>query len=181
LTSEQHSLPPARSWAAMQGQDRLCYALGVGFGTGLAPKASGTVASFAILALMPLWVWIGFWPSVVVMLLMSVVGIPICGRTADLMGVHDDGRIVWDEFAGQSIALLPLLYMPSTLGWNLGTVVNVLIGFGLFRLFDIWKPWPIRYLDQHVHGGLGIMADDVLAGVIAALLLTPWLLWGAAF
>lgn len=180
MTAEHHQLPPARSWAAMHGRDRLWYTLGVGFGTGLAPKASGTVASFAVLALMPLWAWIGVWPSLLLVLLMCIVGIPICGRTADLMGVHDDGRIVWDEFAGQSIALMPLLWAAPALGWNLATLVNVLIAFGLFRLFDIWKPWPIRYLDQQVHGGLGIMADDILAGVIAALLLTPWLIWGAA-
>ncbi len=143
--------------------DRLIYWLGVGLGSGLSPKAPGTAASFAILILVPLWLYIGFWPSVLAVVVMSLVGIPICGRTAEIMQVHDDSRIVWDEFAGQSIVLLPLLYVGHI------TVVTVLIAFGLFRLFDIWKPWPIRYADRQIHGGFGIMFDDILAGLMAAL------------
>lgn len=143
--------------------ERLIYWLGVGLGSGLSPKAPGTAASFAILILVPVWLYIGFWPSVAAVVLMSLVGIPICGRTAEIMQVHDDSRIVWDEFAGQSIVLLPLLYVGHI------TVVTVLIAFGLFRLFDIWKPWPIRYADRQIHGGFGIMFDDILAGLMAAL------------
>jgi phosphatidylglycerophosphatase A len=145
--------------------DKIIYWLGVGFGSGLSPKAPGTVASFAILVLIPLWLYIGFWPSVIAVVLMSLVGIPICDRTANIMQVHDDSRIVWDEFAGQSIALLPLLYV------GLVNPVSVLLAFALFRLFDIWKPWPIRHADQQVHGGFGIMLDDILAGIIAAIII----------
>ncbi|MDP1329529.1 phosphatidylglycerophosphatase A, partial [Klebsiella pneumoniae] len=75
---------------------------GVGFGSGLLPKAPGTFGSAFALLFIPIWIWLGFYPSVFVIILMSLVGIYICGKTADLMGVHDDGRIVWDEFAGQS-------------------------------------------------------------------------------
>lgn len=151
--------------AELSTQDKLIYWLGVGFGSGLSPKAPGTAASLAILVLIPLWLYIGFWPSVIAIVVMNLVGIPICDRTAQIMQVHDDSRIVWDEFAGQSIVLLPLLYM----GWvNLATVVAA---FALFRLFDIWKPWPIRYADQQVHGGFGIMLDDILAGIMAAIVL----------
>lgn len=146
--------------------DRLVYFLGVGLGSGLFPKAPGTMGSLAILILLPLWLCIGFWPSVVAIVLMSLVGIPICDRTAKIMQVHDDSRIVWDEFAGQSIVLLPLLYLGNV------SVLTVAIAFGLFRLFDIWKPWPIGLADKHIHGGFGIMLDDILAGVMAALVLS---------
>ncbi len=94
---------------------------------------------------------------------MSLVGIYICGHTAQVMGVHDDGRIVWDEFAGQSITFLPLIYL-GQMNW-----FWVLLGFALFRLFDVWKPWPIRVIDRQVDGGFGIMLDDIIAGLWAAL------------
>ena len=99
------------------------------------------------------------------MIIMSLVGIYICGRTAKLMQVHDDGRIVWDEFAGQSIVLLPLLYWTNLAWWW------IIPAFVLFRLFDVWKPFPIGWADRKVSGGLGIMLDDVLAGVMAMLVL----------
>ncbi|MEC7119279.1 MAG: phosphatidylglycerophosphatase A [Pseudomonadota bacterium] len=167
------ALPPIPN---LHGVDRLWVFLGVGLGSGLTPKAQGTSGSAAILLLVPLLVWLGFWPSLCLVLLVSVVGVPICGKTAALMGVHDDGRIVWDEFAGQLIALLPLIYVGALTGWNLPSLLWVLLAFGLFRLFDVWKPWPISWLDRQVHGGLGIMLDDLVAGVIAAAVL--WLaLW----
>jgi phosphatidylglycerophosphatase A len=87
-----------------------------------------------------------------------VAGIPLCGRTARALGVHDHGAIVWDEVAAMPVALVTAER----------DLVLVLVGFGLFRLFDIWKPWPIRWADQHVHGGFGIMLDDVLAALLAA-------------
>ncbi len=94
---------------------------------------------------------------------MSLVGIYICGQTAKVINVHDDGRIVWDEFAGQSITFLPLIYLQQ-MNW-----MWVIAGFILFRIFDVWKPWPIRVIDRQVHGGFGIMLDDIIAGVWAAL------------
>jgi phosphatidylglycerophosphatase A len=94
---------------------------------------------------------------------MSLIGIYICGQTAKVMGVHDDGRIVWDEFAGQSITVLPLIYFGQM------SLISALIGFLLFRLFDVWKPWPIRVIDRQVHGGFGIMLDDIIAGLWAGL------------
>lgn len=145
--------------------DKCIWFLGVGLGSGLSPKAPGTMGSLAVLILYPAWIWLGFYPSLALIILMSLVGIYICGRTADIMQVHDDGRIVWDEFAGQSITLLPLIYWENTSGWW------VLLGFVLFRLFDVWKPYPIRWIDQHVGGGFGIMLDDILAGLMAMLVL----------
>ncbi|MFI7861286.1 phosphatidylglycerophosphatase A, partial [Acinetobacter baumannii] len=136
---------------------------GVGFGSGLAPKAPGTFGSAFALLFVPIWLSLGFTLSLIAILIMSVVGIYICGQTAKILDVHDDGRIVWDEFAGQSITFLPLLYLQQ-INW-----IWVITGFILFRIFDVWKPWPIRVIDRQVHGGFGIMLDDIIAGVWAAL------------
>jgi len=145
--------------------------LAFGFGSGLAPKMPGT---FGTLAALPLVVLLSHYASfsvyLIVTILVSVVGIWICGKTAEDMGVHDDSSIVWDEGAGMLIAMLAV-----PLSWQ-----TVLVGFLLFRFFDILKPWPISYLDKHVHGGFGIMIDDVLAGlftvgIIHILLVISWL------
>lgn len=142
--------------------------LAFGFGSGLAPKAPGTMGSllalpfFALLAGLSLPVYLG------VLVLTGLAGIWICGRAAAMMGVHDHEGIVWDEFVGQWLTLVVLVPVSS---WNLTTLVWVALGFSLFRLFDIWKPWPIRWCDEHVHGGLGIMLDDLLAGVVAGVVL----------
>jgi phosphatidylglycerophosphatase A len=86
------------------------------------------------------------------------------------MGVHDDGRIVFDEWAGQAISLLPIVAVHGE-GFDAATFLWVLLSFGLFRFFDVIKPWPISWLDARVEGGLGIMIDDIVAGVFAALVL----------
>lgn len=143
--------------------DRCIVFCGVGFGSGLAPKAPGTFGSAFALLFVPLWLQLGFYGSLIAILIMSVVGIYICGHTAKVINVHDDGRIVWDEFAGQSITFLPLLYLQQ-MNW-----MWVIVGFVLFRIFDIWKPFPISWADQKVSGGLGIMLDDIIAGLWVAL------------
>lgn len=147
----------------MSWPERCIVFCGVGFGSGLAPKAPGTFGSAFALLFVPIWLAIGFSNTILAIIIMSLVGIWICGRTADLMGVHDDGRIVWDEFAGQSITFLPLLYL-NEMSW-----MWALVGFTLFRLFDVWKPWPIRVIDRQIDGGFGIMLDDIIAGLWAAL------------
>lgn len=132
--------------------------LAFGFGSGLSPKAPGTMGT---LAAIPLWWLLAQLPLtsyLIVVLIAAVVGITICGRAADQMGVHDHGGIVWDEFVGFWIAMATL---PIT--WQ-----SVILGFVLFRLFDILKPWPISWLDKKVSGGFGIMIDDVIAGLAAA-------------
>ncbi len=161
---------------AMNPLDQLCWFLGVGLGSGLSPKAPGTAGSFAVLFFAPIWIYLGLQPSLWIIGIAAIIGIPICGRTAQLMGVHDDGRIVWDEFVGQSMVLMPMLALGHLNTLNSMTLVNLLIAFALFRLFDIWKPWPIRYFDRSVHGGFGIMFDDILAGLIAALAMWGYLL-----
>lgn len=147
----------------MTWTERFITFCGVGFGSGLMPKAPGTFGSAFALLFIPTWIYLGFYGSILAILIMSLIGIYICGKTANIMGVHDDGRIVWDEFAGQSITFLPLIYL-GQMNW-----IWVLVGFALFRLFDVWKPWPIRVIDRQVGGGFGIMFDDIIAGIWAAI------------
>jgi phosphatidylglycerophosphatase A len=94
-------------------------------------------------------------------LVMSVSGVYICDTSATRLGVHDHPGIVWDEIAGFAITMLAV---PLTWYW-------LLAGFVLFRFFDIVKPWPIREADHSLKGGLGIMLDDVIAGVFAGVIL----------
>ena len=96
-------------------------------------------------------------------------GIWLCGESARRIGVHDHPGIVWDEIAG--IYLVLLVAPPAIMAWALG--------FGFFRLFDVWKPWPIGYLDHKLKGGLGIMLDDFVAALYAVLLLgfVEWLMF----
>lgn len=153
----------------MTWTERCIAFCGVGFGSGLMPKAPGTFGSAFALLFIPIWISLGFTGSVIAILLMSLIGIYICGKTANIMGVHDDGRIVWDEFAGQSITFLPLIYL-GQMSW-----IWALVGFALFRLFDVWKPWPIRVIDRQVGGGFGIMFDDIIAGIWAAICIIIYL------
>jgi len=95
-------------------------------------------------------------------------GIPICGRAAEKLGEHDYNGIVWDEVAGY---LITMWLVPAT--WQ-----TIIAGFILFRIFDILKPWPIRWIDRQIGGGLGIMLDDVLAAVFAGALLWLFVLQG---
>jgi phosphatidylglycerophosphatase A len=143
--------------------------LAFGFGSGLAAKMPGT---FGTLAALPLVVLLSHFSSfsvyLIATILVCVFGIWICGKTAEDMGVHDDSSIVWDEVAGMLITMLAV-----PLSWQ-----TVLVGFMLFRFFDILKPWPISYLDKHVHGGFGIMIDDVLAGLFAVACLHLCLVLG---
>ena len=152
---------PPIHFSQMTWFDRFIVFCGVGFGSGLSPKAPGTFGSAFALLFVPLWLILGFNASVFAILLMSIAGIYICGHTAKVINVHDDGRIVWDEFAGQSITLIPLIYLANLPHWW------IVIAFALFRLFDVWKPFPIGFADRKVHGGFGIMLDDLLAGLMA--------------
>lgn len=135
--------------------------LAFGFGTGLAKKAPGTWGTLAGLAVMPLLYWLPLPLALLWIVLASVFGVWLCGRVAEDLGVPDHGGIVWDEMVG---IWLTLILLPNSLLWWV-------LGFVLFRILDIVKPWPISWLDRHVAGGLGIMLDDILAGVIAGLLL----------
>ena len=142
--------------------------LGLGFGTGLAPWAPGTFGSLAAIPLILLLDMAGNWIYLAGTLAALIGGIPICGATAERLETHDHGAIVWDEIGGM---LVTMLLVPATL-------INLIFGFILFRAFDILKPWPIRMIDRQVRGGLGIMLDDVIAGLFAALILFLLAQWG---
>jgi phosphatidylglycerophosphatase A len=131
--------------------------LAFGFGSGLSPKAPGTMGTIAAIPLWLLLVQLSQPVYLVLILLSGVVGIYICGAAAERLGVHDHGGIVWDEFVGFWVAMA---FLPSD-------CVSIALGFVLFRLFDILKPGPISWLDKNMSGGLGIMIDDILAGVAA--------------
>lgn len=137
--------------------------LAFGFGLGLSRKAPGTVGTLAALPFILLSAQWPLWGQGLLVLAVTLAGFWICGESARRLDSHDHPGIVWDEIAGW---LITMLVVPVSL-WTL------LAGFLLFRLFDILKPWPIGLLDRRLDGGLGIMMDDVLAGVMAAALL-----WG---
>ena len=142
--------------------------LAFGLGSGLSPVAPGTAGSVVGLALAWGTVELPIAARLLVGFALIVSGIWICGESARRIAVHDHPGIVWDEIAGIYVALL--VAPPQMWAWALC--------FGLFRLFDIWKPWPIRDLDHRLKGGLGIMLDDLVAALYTALLLVfvGWLM-----
>jgi len=131
--------------------------LAFGFGTGLSPIAPGT---FGTLAAIPIYLLIqplSLPIYLAIVIAISLLGIWLCGRSQDELGLHDPGGIVWDEIAGY---LITMILAPT--GW-----LWIILGFIFFRIFDIWKPWPIRWVDSKVEGGLGVMLDDIIAAVFA--------------
>ena len=133
--------------------------LAFGLGSGAAPFAPGTVGT--LLGALLFWLLPPLTPVIYAagILATTVFGVWLCGRTAQDIGVHDHGGIVWDEFVGYWITMF---MAPPGIGW-------LVVGFVLFRVFDIIKPWPIKWADEQVSGGLGIMLDDVIAGILACL------------
>ncbi|MDR3395895.1 MAG: phosphatidylglycerophosphatase A [Parasulfuritortus sp.] len=142
--------------------------LALGFGSGLARKAPGTWGTLAAFPVYFVMMWL---PGTVYWFLSGLfvlAGVWICDVTGKALGVHDHGGIVWDEIAA---FLLVLPFAPAT-WWG------YLLAFALFRLFDIWKPFPIGWLDAQVQGGLGVMLDDLLAAGYAIAVLWGIRLWG---
>ncbi len=152
--------------------------LAFGGGSGLSPVLPGTMGTIAVIPLYLLLVLVVRSNVVytLVLLAMIAVGPWLCGRTAREMRNGDGGRraldppaIVWDEWVG----LLFTLWLLPFNWWTL------LVGFLLFRFFDMLKPWPISWLDRRVHGGAGIMLDDIAAAIPALMILRlmPWTGW----
>ena len=135
------------------------YFLAFGFGSGAVPKAPGTAGTLVAVGIYLLLPPLSALTYGLMLVLTFVLGIYLCGKTSMDLGVHDHGGIVWDEFVGYWITMFM-----APVGW-----LWVLLGFGLFRLLDIVKPWPISWVDKELKGGLGIMLDDGLAGIMAAL------------
>jgi len=135
--------------------------LAFGFGLGRMPFIPGTFGSLLGIPLYLILDGLTIWPYLGVTLVLFIVGVIVCDITSRDLGVHDHSGIVIDEVVGM---LITYILLPS--GW-----IWLLIGFVLFRIFDIWKPFPIRQVDKNMGGGIGIMFDDVLAGIYAALTL----------
>ncbi len=131
--------------------------LAFGLGTGLAPVAPGTFGTLAAIPLFLLMQPLAPWVYGLIVVGLFLVGIWICARAARSLDTHDHPGIVWDEIVGY---LITMFAAPTGLWW-------ILAGFALFRLFDILKPWPCRWIDRRIDGGLGIMLDDVAAGLYA--------------
>lgn len=158
MAREKHLPIPAGLWR------RPVHLLAFGFGAGIAPVAPGT---FGTLLGIPLYLLMQSWSSPLYIAACAILfglGVIVCHITARDLKVHDHAGIVFDEIVGY---LVTMIAAPT--GW-----VWVGLGFLLFRLFDIWKPWPIRSVDRRVGGGFGIMFDDLLAAVYAGLML--WVL-----
>jgi phosphatidylglycerophosphatase A len=160
-TSQQTPDPPAMPTGAALAPalgvlDRVVLFLAQGFGTGRAPRAPGTVGTlpgvlfFLFLAPLPLPAYLE------VVALLTLIGFFLCDRAARLLRQDDPPSVVWDEIVG---VLITLAGSPVSL-------TTAVAGFLAFRLFDIWKPWPIGWIDRRVHGGLGVMLDDVAAGLM---------------
>ncbi|MFI4970186.1 MAG: phosphatidylglycerophosphatase A [Lysobacterales bacterium] len=135
-----------------------------GFGSGLSPFAPGTAGSAT--ALIP-WLALRELPLAgyaVVVALAFALGVWASNVVIARLRIDDPGVIVWDEFVGQWIALMPLLWLARDWRW-------VVAAFVLFRVFDVWKPWPVSWADRAIEGGLGVMLDDVLAGTYAAIVI----------
>lgn len=141
--------------------------LAFGFGSGLAPRGPGTAGTLVAALLFLGMQSLPRESLLLVVALAFVAGVGLCGLASERLGVKDHPGIVWDEFVGYWLAMC---FAPPGLFW-------VLAGFVLFRLFDIWKPWPIGWVDRRVQGGFGIMLDDLIAGLYAGLVLAlaAWL------
>ncbi len=142
--------------------------LAVGLGSGLAPKAPGTCGSLAAVLCFIGLQHLSLLYFVIWLLCSFVVGLYAATVAGKSFGVHDHGSIVIDEFVGQWLSLFPLVVYGQHSPWFWG------VAFGAFRGFDILKPWPVGWLDRQVKGGLGVMLDDVAAGVMGAVVV--WVL-----
>lgn len=151
INPELKRLSPSNFW----------HILATGFGSGLSPKAPGTAGSLAAVPFCYLLGLASLPLKAAIIVVAFAIGVYACQKATDAIGIDDHGGIVWDEFVGMFITVACL---PNTLAW-------LIAGFVVFRIFDIWKPWPIGPIDAKLKGGLGIMLDDVIAGVFALVVL----------
>lgn len=140
---------------------------------GLSPKAPGTVASLFSVMIAPFCFlpFSMFW-RIIILIGLFTIGICASQVGADLLGKSDPGSIVIDELVGQWVTLLPLGMITMSTVFEGKNTLFLVLGFALFRFFDIIKPGPVGYIDRNLHGGLGIMMDDVMAGILAAIILS---------
>ena len=156
------SAKPSLKWSADPALLRNpIHLFAFGFGAGLAPHAPGTFGTLIAVPIVLGVMQFGFVVHLAFAIAASLAGIWLCGESARRLGVHDHPGIVWDEITGYTVTMLAT---PPDWYWLAG-------GFVLFRFFDIVKPWPIREADHSLSGGLGIMLDDIIAGIFAAAIL----------
>ena len=159
------SKPPLR-WSADPALLRNpIHLFAFGFGSGLAPRAPGTFGTLVAVPIVLGVMQFGFAVHLAFAIVAAGAGIWLCGESARRLGVHDHPGIVWDEITGYTVTMLATWPSGQPHWWLL------LGGFALFRFFDIAKPWPIREADHSLSGGLGIMLDDIIAGIFAAAIL----------
>ncbi len=139
--------------------------LATGFGSGLFPVAPGTAGTVVAVGLYAAAVtWLPAWAYLVALILLIVGGFWLCEKAVQRLGVDDHPGIVWDEFAGYGITMIPVVVglAPES------PLAAAIVGFVAFRFFDVIKPWPVSAADRHVKGGAGVMLDDMMAAVYAA-------------
>lgn len=189
-----HANPCPPCPATATAFEKAVYWLGIGLGSGLPKKAPGTWGSIGGVLPMLLMMALGTAAYIAITALGLVMGSFICGKTSDLMGGHDNPHIVFDEWVGLWLAYLPYVwlfgfdvgdiwaFLPFVFGSGVGAFLAI-VPLVLFRLFDILKPPPIGLIDKKVGGGFGILIDDVVAGIMAAmvslvvLFVTYWVMY----
>lgn len=167
--------PTASAW------EKGVYWLGIGLGSGLPKRAAGTWGTVGGLIVAIAMLSLGFWGFLVITIVGCLVGSYICGKTSDLMGVHDDPHIVFDEWVGMWVSLLPIVWLhfyddALLRGHHISLSLLYFAAFVAFRFFDIIKPFPIKWVDKNVAGGFGILIDDILAGIMAAIVLMAFVM-----
>ncbi len=140
-------------------------------GAGLSPKAPGTVGTFASLPVgLAILHYMGIETLFMLTIAITIIGILEINKYEKLTGTHDQQEIVIDEAAGMWLALMIAISTANTMTYPYAIPLAIVLSFAAFRLFDIWKPSTIGWIDREVKGGLGVMMDDVLAGIAGGLL-----------
>ena len=147
------------------------------FGIGYSKYASGTVASFVTCVIFYSLYSVGYLESrgiylICIIIIIFFLSILLIDKFSDVFDEKDAKEIVIDEFVGQNIPLFFLLFIPlNTATYNKDFMILIVLSFIFFRFFDILKPYPINLIDKKMKNGLGVMLDDVIAGIFSALLI----------
>jgi phosphatidylglycerophosphatase A len=141
------------------------------FGSGLAPKAPGTVGSFtALLVGIALLQVIPMQTFFMLTIVITIIGVFEINKYERATNTHDDKSIVIDEVSGMWITLIFAISISKSMSYDYVYEIAIVLSFLTFRLFDIWKPSTIGYIDREISGGIGVMGDDILAGFAGGLL-----------
>ncbi len=166
IATPQHAENKRESTRLQRFARFLALALASGGGTGYLPVAPGTWGSALAVAIFVLFSPVGLWQFSLTLVALFFLGIWAADTAERVFGREDDGRIVIDEVAGQLLTFAPLLVLGSSRSPS-----ALVTGFVLFRCFDIWKPGPVRWAERRFEGGVGVMMDDLVAGILAAMVL----------